>query len=125
MKTKKKVVLALLSLSCVAAGAFGLAACGGGDDRDASIVNVYNQYVAYAESNGETPMTYEVWLNSIKGQKGDQGAPGEAGKSAYELYRENFLKNNPNGTPMSESAWIASLTGKNGKGVEKIELNAN
>ena len=26
---------------------------------------------------------------------------------------------------MSESAWIASLTGKNGKGVEKIELNAN
>lgn len=76
MKTKKKVVLALLSLSCVAAGAFGLAACGGGDDRDASIVNVYNQYVAYAESNGETPMTYEVWLNSqSKGKKATRALP--------------------------------------------------
>lgn len=120
MKTKKKVLLALLSATCITAGAFGLAACGGGDNRNADIVGVYNQYVAYAEANGETPLTYEAWLNSIKGQP---GAPGATGKSAYEIYRENFLKNNPGGTPLTEEAWVASLTGKNGKGIQKIELN--
>lgn len=123
MKTKKKVLLALLSATCLTAGAFGLAACGGGDNRNADIVGVYNQYVAYAEANGETPLTYEAWLNSIKGQQGDPGTPGAAGKSAYDLYRENYLKNNPGGTPLTEEAWVASLTGKNGKGIQKIELN--
>ncbi len=129
MKTKKKVLLALLSATCITAGAFGLAACGGGgDESDADIVNVYNQYVAYAESNGDTPLTYEAWLATIKGQQGEPGtpgAPGAAGKSAYELYKENFLKNNPNGIPMTEEAWVASLTGKNGKGIKSIELNAD
>lgn len=120
MKTKKKVLLALLSATCITAGAFGLAACGGGDNRNADIVGVYNQYVAYAEANGETPLTYEAWLNSIKGQP---GAPGATGKSAYEIYRDNYLANNPGGTPLTEEAWVASLTGKNGKGIQKIELN--
>jgi len=129
MKTKKKVLLALLSATCITAGAFGLAACGGGgDESDADIVNVYNQYVAYAESNGDTPLSYEAWLATIKGQQGEPGtpgAPGAAGKSAYELYKEDFLKNNPDGIPMTENAWVASLTGKDGKGIKSIELNAD
>ena len=70
------IVLMLSSLLSVAVG------CGGnGDqgDRNEDIVAIYNTYVAYAESNGETPLSYEAWLASIKGEKGDTGATGPEG----------------------------------------------
>ena len=70
----------MLLLVCVSA--FCFTACGEEDNnantdtRDQQIVAVYNQYVAYAESNGQTPLSYEEWLASIKGEKGDNGADG-------------------------------------------------
>ncbi|MDE6442456.1 MAG: hypothetical protein K2L12_06900 [Clostridia bacterium] len=82
MKTKNKVLIALLSATCLTAGAFGLVACNNetADNRDQSIVAVYNQYVAYAEGEGQTPLTYDEWLASIKGEKGDKGDKGDQGE---------------------------------------------
>ena len=80
MKTKKKLLLALLSATCLTAGAFGLVACSDDtteDNRDQQIVAVYNQYVATA---GENALSYEDWLNSIKGADGKDGTNGTNGK---------------------------------------------
>lgn len=80
MKTRKKLLLALLSATCVTAGAFGLAACGSkpsaNDTRDPDIVAVYTAYVASAEANNETVLTYEQWLETVKGAAGTDGVDG-------------------------------------------------
>ncbi len=39
----------------------------------------YDLYVSYALAAGETPKTYEEWLESIQGPKGDTGATGPQG----------------------------------------------
>lgn len=81
MKTKKKLLVALLSATCLTAGAFALTACKteSADTRDQAIVAVYNQYVAYAEANSQTVLTYEEWLESITGAQGPQGPQGVQG----------------------------------------------
>ena len=38
--------------------------------KNDEIYAVYTTYVAYAEENGTTPLSYEEWLSSIKGEKG-------------------------------------------------------
>ena len=85
----KKVLMALAMSACLALGATGVAACahekndGSVDTRDPQIVAVYQLYVASAEQNGDTPMTYEEWyadlLANAKGEKGDKGDRGEIG----------------------------------------------
>ena len=47
--------------------------------QDDQIKQVYYTYVAYAEEKGETPMSYEDWPASIKGDKGDKGDTGANG----------------------------------------------
>lgn len=81
MKTGKKLLLALLTTACITASAFALAACGGStsESRDPQIEAVYNQYVAYAQANNETVLTYEQWLASVTGPQGPQGEQGEQG----------------------------------------------
>ena len=54
MKTGKKVLIALLSATCMVTGAFGIAACKGGGSQDSALLGVYNEYVANVPS-GETP----------------------------------------------------------------------
>lgn len=78
-KTKILVVLTTVAVSAVAA--LGLTACKKQSDyRNAEIYAVYTEYVAYAESNGEKPLSYEEWLSTIKGEKGDKGDKGEQGE---------------------------------------------
>ncbi|MBR0189429.1 MAG: hypothetical protein IJQ23_03480 [Clostridia bacterium] len=64
---KKLVAILVLCLTC-AFCAIGFAACDenttGG--QDTQILSIYNTYVAYAEENGETPLSYEEWFKSIK-----------------------------------------------------------
>ncbi|MBQ4053946.1 MAG: hypothetical protein IJD33_06370, partial [Clostridia bacterium] len=38
--------------------------------EQSSIEQVYTQYVAYMNTQGQTPLSYDEWLNSIKGQDG-------------------------------------------------------
>ncbi len=64
------LILAMCSILFVATG------CSGNDSSDnknQDILNIYNIYVAYAENNGTSPLSYEEWLASIKGEKGDSG----------------------------------------------------
>ena len=78
----KKFLLTLLTILCLSC-CFLFVGCGdngGNTDNDDQIKQVYYTYVAYAESNGETPMSYEDWLASIKGEKGDKGDTGANGQ---------------------------------------------
>ncbi len=51
--------------------------------EDAKIHAIYDLYAENCAAEGETPLTYDAWLASIKGAKGDagpQGPKGDAGK---------------------------------------------
>lgn len=82
---KKKVLNGILLGVAATLCAGGFAACGKDSAEKTQIEEVYASYVAYAEANGETPLSYEEWLASIKGEKGDKG---DDGKSAYEIWLE-------------------------------------
>lgn len=88
---KKRIFLAVLASMCVAAGAAGLAACGG--NNDAHDPALYAAYQTYAAEN-ENAKPYEEWVADIlsklgatgeqgddgqQGDKGDKGDPGERG----------------------------------------------
>ncbi|MBR1983519.1 MAG: hypothetical protein IKA12_02400, partial [Clostridia bacterium] len=77
MKKLFLLIATVLSLSC----SLLFVGCSdqSGNTNDDQIRQVYNTYVVYAESNGETPLSYEDWLASIKGEKGDKGDKGETG----------------------------------------------
>lgn len=112
MKSKKRILALLIAIVvCVSACVF--AGCNDEvDNRDPKIVAVYNLYVASAEEAGTTPLSYEAWIESIRGAKGETGATGIAGadgKSAYEIWKAL----NPNST-LTEAQWLASLVGPQG-----------
>lgn len=133
MKTKKKLLIALLSVTCLTAGAFGLASCTNQSTNDPAMYALYQKYVAGVEE-GQTALSYEAWLEDVMSQlaqKGDKGEPGEAGakgdkgdegKSAYDLYVESVGEN---GVPMSKEEWLRSLVGQPGRGIEKVEMSAD
>jgi len=54
--------------------------------------SAYDLYVEKTVNAGDTPLTLEAWLNSLKGEPGNDGLPGKDGangKSAYEIAVEN------------------------------------
>ena len=100
MKNRKRLLTLALLCAALAFSVLGLTACGNkGDNRDPQIVAVYNAYVANANENGTTPLSYEEWLKSIKGEKGDKGDPG---KSAYEIWLDNGFS----GTEQDFLSWL-------------------
>ena len=89
MKTFKKFFMVALSvlastmlMLCVTACNIVAPPSNSGSVEENEFRKVYAVYVAYAEERGETPLSYEEWLASIKGEKGDQGL------SAYEIWLE-------------------------------------
>lgn len=82
MNKKTKLLLAVLSASCLAAGTLGLVGCGDkstNTNPQDGYHAAYALYTAYAESQGDTPASYEAWLAAIKGEKGDKGDKGDQG----------------------------------------------
>ena len=85
MKSKLLALLLTLMMCC---SMLLLASCGGGgttpggnggvDADDTTYSSVYDLYVAYAEANGITPDSYEVWLETITGADGVLGVNGIA-----------------------------------------------
>ena len=78
MKRTKKFLVGFLAALSVLCGSLGLVACGGNDSTSnagekTEIEKVYAQYVVYAQAQGEEPLSYEEWLATIKGEKGDKG----------------------------------------------------
>ncbi len=120
MKKIKNSILLILGILCCMCFTFGLTACSNDNDSNSNanqanenIVEIYNMYVAYAEENNTTPLSYEDWLISIKGEKGDKGNDGNNGsngKSAYEIW----LENGNTGTETDFLNWLKGKDGTNG-----------
>lgn len=110
---KAKFLFATAAVATAITCAVGCTACGGGSsaDKDKDIAAVYQLYVAYADAKGETALTYEQWLESIKGDKG------ATGKSAYEVAVANGFEG-------TEEEWLASLKGEDGKKGDKGDKGA-
>ena len=138
MERFKKIFVGIFGAVCLTCLIFGVIACkfdiGKTDNRDKDIVSVYNVYVAYAQENGTTPLSYEEWLKTIKGDKGDKcdtgekgdkgdkgdsglngkdgtngkdGQDGIDGKSAYQIWLDN-------GNTGTEADFLNRLKGKDG-----------
>ncbi len=113
MKRTKKFLVGFLAALGVLSGTLGLVACGGNDSTLSSgevteIEKVYAQYVVYAQAEGQTPLSYEEWLATIKGDKGDTGAQGEKGDKGD-----------------TGAQGEKGDTGEQGVGIEKVELDEN
>ena len=122
----KKCILRILSVVCLTCLVFGITACKQNsntkDNRDKNILAVYDVYVAYAKENGTTPLSYEEWLESIKGKDGVNGTNGKDGvdgkdgtdgvdgKSAYQIW----LDNGHTGTETDFLNWLKGKDGTNG-----------
>ncbi|MBQ4269534.1 MAG: leucine-rich repeat protein [Clostridia bacterium] len=76
----KKKWLGLLTAAFALTAAFGVAACGDkGSGEKTEIEQVYDQYVTYAKAEGQEPLSYEEWLETIKGATGEKGEKGDQG----------------------------------------------
>lgn len=108
---KAKVLLATAAMATAFTCGLGMTACDDGNSTDTpkneQIAAVYSLYAANAQENGETVLTYEQWLESIKGEKGATGATGATGKSAYDIAKDNGFEG-------TEEEWLESLKGANG-----------
>ena len=113
MNRAKKIFLAVLSTLAITAGALGVASCGNKDKnpsaQDSEIRQVYATYVTYMEAQGQSPLSYEEWLASIKGEKGEDG------KSAYQIW----LENGHTGTQGDFLNWLKGEKGDQGEQGEK------
>ena len=86
MKKTRKVLLTILSILTLAAVSLGAASCFSNKENSSSQTTdnefrqVYAMYVTYAEEQGVTPLSYEDWLKSIRGEQGPQGEKGDQGE---------------------------------------------
>ncbi|MGN0815103.1 MAG: InlB B-repeat-containing protein [Candidatus Coproplasma sp.] len=75
-KVKRKIATFLLLSAGIATLAFGFAAC----DAQSGSGSVYEEYLNYAQSIGQEPLSYEDWISSVKGADGADGKDGVDGK---------------------------------------------
>ena len=97
----KKFWKALAAIGISAALCVPLAACGE-DGATTDQERLYESYVLYAQAAGDEVLSYQEWLDSVR------GAAGEDGKSAYEIAVENGFEG-------TEEEWLASLKGQDGE----------
>ena len=71
---RKTFLTAVLALAMSASTAL-FAGCGLLEklQQPSEMEQVYAQYVVYVQAQGQTPLSYEEWLATIKGEKGDKG----------------------------------------------------
>ncbi len=79
---KKKILKTVCAVVFCMAFAGGVAACAQTQPQieKTQIEQVYDAYVIHAQAEGATPLSYEDWLATIKGEKGDVGEKGEKGE---------------------------------------------
>ncbi len=94
--TKTKLMVFITGiLSCMLLVSFAACKISEESDETNDYFKEYNMYLVYAASEDITPLDYETWLATVKGEKGDKGDKGEDGKdgangkSAYEIWLEN------------------------------------
>lgn len=114
MSKKRKFLVALLSTAVMTAGAFGLAACGGGETATPN-QEYYAAYQLYAQAEtdaGRTPDAYQTWLENMLSEA--------KGQSAYEIWKQSPAGQASN---MTEAEWLESLKGADGTGVASVALS--
>ncbi|MBR6751540.1 MAG: leucine-rich repeat protein [Clostridia bacterium] len=114
----KKSILLVSILVIVLAFSMVLIACNdnstdGTDNTDAEIMAIYDTYVAYAQENGTTPLSYEEWLATIKGEKGENGDIGPQGPKGEQGIQGDKGETGENGlTPLlkigEDNYWYVS-----------------
>ncbi len=124
---KVKAILATAAVATAITCAFGMTACNTNDNsannnnnnnNDSQITSIYALYTANAQANGQTALSYDEWLESVKGPQGATGATGATGKSAYEIAVEYGFEG-------TEEEWLASLKGEKGDKGDKGEDGQN
>ena len=79
--------------------------------------------MVYAEAQGQTPLSYEVWLATIKGEDGLDGRDGKDGKDGKTAY-EIWLANGHVGTQADFLEWLKGATGEKGDKGDKGDTGA-
>lgn len=120
MKRFRNFILVLLSIISCICFAVGLSACSNGNNtentQDKDILAIYNMYVAYAEENNTTPLSYSDWLLTIKGEKGDKGEQGIQGVQGEQgIQGEKGEKGDTGEKGEQGPAGINGTNGTNGK----------
>ena len=71
----KKFLVLFLTVLFAVISCFSVACSGENEESDfvKNTKNIYKVYADYVKEKGEEPLTYEEWLESIKGEKGDKG----------------------------------------------------
>ncbi len=108
MKRHQKWI-AVLTAACMAVPLFALAACGGDKEQNKANVDsdIWAVYTAYAEAAGDDALSYDEWYAQLLATA--KGAPGDDGKSAYEIWQEHHPEEET-----TEAEWLESLKGENG-----------
>ena len=112
---KRNLLLVCIMIAVICLSCFAFAGCekDNTSTENKEIKAIYDSYVVYAESEGQTPLSYEAWLDSIRGTNGTNGTNG---LSAFEIWKTA----NPNST-LTEAQWLETLVGANGKnGVDGV-----
>ncbi len=69
----------LAAIGVVASMCVPVIACGNDNAAKTEQEKVYAAYVAYAEATGDEVLSYEAWLETVRGPQGEQGIQGEKG----------------------------------------------
>lgn len=118
-KTKLIIILASVLVGALAT-VFIVIGVTGNTKKD--YFKEYNMYLVYAAAENITPLDYETWLTTVKGEKGDKGdkgADGEDGKSAYQIW----LDNGNTGSQADFLNWLRGAKGndgQDGRGIKNI-----
>ena len=75
----KKFWKGLITFGLIAAMCVPFAACGKENTEKTGQEKVYEAYVAYAEAAGEEVLSYEDWLETVRGPQGEKGEKGDKG----------------------------------------------
>lgn len=122
----KKILNAFLVFAICMCTAFSFIACGDNiaDNRDSRMVAIYGTYVAYAEENDITPLSYEEWLESVKGQNGKDGVDGKDGLSVKSVIVNEDGKLIITFTDNStmDAGLVKGANGKDGVGISDMKI---
>ncbi len=124
---KRKLLIALLSLTVAACGSFGLVACQkeGGNDKSYEITNINQAYnVATELGYGGT---LDEFIIAVKGEKGDKGDKGEDGIDGVGV--ENIIVDADGEIVIvltnGDECHLGKINSADGRGIIKAEFNAN
>ena len=120
MKQTKKFIAGIALAAMLLTGCSGLANrnYGGAVQPGADGADVKDIYMLYRQAGGT--LTYEQWLETIKGEKGDQGEQGPQGEQGIQGPQGEQGIQGPQGEKGEDGA-----QGVNGVGIVKIEKTSN